>query len=132
VAVERRWGGPGPNERDPDWFNIETWGRLGEVCQQCLHKGRLVYLEGRLQTDQFEKDGERQYFTKVVAQQMQMLDRRALNEAGLASSEAAPETLTAKAKPPTKGSVWPRRPAPVCLHPGSGKTRCTKVCRGAL
>ena len=90
VAVERRWGGTGQNERDPDWFNIEAWGRLGEVCQQYLHKGRLVFLEGRLQTDQYEKDGERQYFTKVVAQQMQMLDRRT-------SEETQPETLAVEA-----------------------------------
>jgi single-strand DNA-binding protein len=59
-----------------DWFNIEAWGRLGEICQEYLGKGRLVYLEGRLRTDQYEKDGEKRYFTKIVLQQMQMLERK--------------------------------------------------------
>jgi single-strand DNA-binding protein len=49
---------------------------LGEICQQYLKKGSLVFLEGRLQTDRFESEGETRYYTKVVASQMQMLDRK--------------------------------------------------------
>ncbi len=91
MAVDRRWGGnSGDSEHDPDWFNIEAWGRLGEICQQYLHKGRLVFLEGRLQTDRYEKKGADHYFTKVVAQQMQMLDRRTADETDPA---AEPEAL---------------------------------------
>ncbi len=71
LAVNRRGGD------DPDWFQVEAWGRLGEVCQQYLSKGRLIYLEGRLQTDRWNDDkGETHYRTKVVARQMQMLDRK--------------------------------------------------------
>ena len=58
MAVNRRRRDKdGETQQVADWFNIEAWGRLGEVCQQYLHKGRLVFLEGRLQTDQYEKDG---------------------------------------------------------------------------
>ena len=59
--------------------NIEAWGRLGEVCQEYLKKGSLVYLEGRLKTEKYEdKEGETKYFTKVVTQFVQFLsDNRA-------------------------------------------------------
>ena len=57
-----------------DSDNIEAWGRLGEVCQEYLNKGSLVYLDGRLKTEKYEdKGGETRYFTKVVAQFLQFL-----------------------------------------------------------
>lgn len=77
VAVSRRWKSSSGMQEATDWFNVEAWGRLGEVCQQYLGKGSLVFLEGRLQTDRVGDEGEVRYFTKVVASQMQMLDRKA-------------------------------------------------------
>jgi single-strand DNA-binding protein len=77
VAVDRRWkSAEGEAKEATDWFSVEAWGRLGEVSQQYLHKGRLVFVEGRLQTDRYEHEGETRYFTKVIAVHMQMLDRR--------------------------------------------------------
>ena len=77
TAVNRRWKGrDGSVKEAVDWFNIEAWGRLGEVCQQYLHKGSLAFIEGRLQTDRYEHEGETRYFTKVIARTMQMLDRK--------------------------------------------------------
>jgi single-strand DNA-binding protein len=77
MAVDHRWkADSGEVKSSTNWFNIEVWGRLGEICQQYLHKGRLVYIEGRLQTDRYEVKGETHYFTKVVASRMQMLERR--------------------------------------------------------
>lgn len=77
IAVNRRWRAEeGPKEAT-DWFNVEAWGRLGEICQQYLSKGRLVFVEGRLQTSRYEHEGETRYFTRVVARQMQILDRKA-------------------------------------------------------
>ncbi len=77
VAVSRRWTGKeGEAKEATDWFKIEAWDRLGEVCQEYLKKGSLVYLEGRLHTDVYEKEGEKRYITRVVALQMQMLDRK--------------------------------------------------------
>ena len=75
VAVDRRWkDSGGTDHKEIDWFNVEAWGRLGEICLEYLKKGRLIFLEGRLRTDRYEKDGEVKYFTKVIARQMQMLD----------------------------------------------------------
>jgi single-strand DNA-binding protein len=79
VAVSRRWkSGEGEQKELTDWFNIEAWDRLGEICQKYLGKGRLVFLEGRLHTDRVEgkEKGEVHYFTKVILSQMQILDRR--------------------------------------------------------
>jgi single-strand DNA-binding protein len=77
LAVDHRWrSADGETKERTNWFNIEAWGRLGEICQEYLGKGRLVYLEGRLQTDQYEKDGEKRYVTKVIASSMQILDRK--------------------------------------------------------
>jgi len=78
LAINRHWTSREGDPREAtDWFNIEAWGRLGEICQEYLSKGRLVFVEGRLQTDQYEQDGEKRYITKVVASQMQILDRKA-------------------------------------------------------
>jgi single-strand DNA-binding protein len=78
LAVSQRWkSAEGENKESTEWVNVEAWARLGEVCQQYLHKGSLVYLEGRLKTDKFDdKGGETKYYTKVVALSMQMLDRK--------------------------------------------------------
>lgn len=77
VAVGRRWkSSEGETKEATDWFNVVAWGRLGEICQEYLSKGRLVFIEGRLQTDRYEQEDEVRYFTKVIALQMQMLDRR--------------------------------------------------------
>jgi single-strand DNA-binding protein len=77
VAVSRRWkSSEGEAQEATDWFNIEAWGHIGEICQDYLHKGSLVFVEGRLQTNRYEHEGETRYFTKVIALQMQMLDRR--------------------------------------------------------
>lgn len=77
LAVSNRWKGADGQMKDyTEWVNIEAWGRLGEICQQYLHKGSLIYLEGRLKTDKYEDKGETKYFTKVVALLMQMLDKK--------------------------------------------------------
>lgn len=76
VAVTQRWKTGGETKEYTEWVNVEAWGRLGEICQQYLHKGSLVYIEGRLKTDRYEEKGEVRYFTKVVALLLQMLDRK--------------------------------------------------------
>ena len=78
LAVSQRWkSAEGESKENTEWVNVEAWGRLGEVCQQYLHKGSLVFIEGRLKTDKYEdKSGETKYYTKVVALSMQMLDRK--------------------------------------------------------
>jgi single-strand DNA-binding protein len=81
LGVTRRWKSGSDSKEATDWFNVEAWGRLGQVCQQYLKKGSLVYVEGRLRTDKYEdKGGETKYFTKVVAMSLQFLDRKPADE----------------------------------------------------
>src|SRR5512138_3700982 len=75
VAVSNHWKSKeGESKEHTEWFNAEAWGRLGEVCQEYLKKGSLVFLEGRLQTEKYEdKEGDTKYFTKIVAVALQFL-----------------------------------------------------------
>jgi single-strand DNA-binding protein len=93
IAISNRWkSAEGEMKEYTEWVNVEAWGRLGEVCQQYLHKGSLIYVEGRLKTDKYEdKGGETKYFTKVVALQMQMLDKKPSEEPVATVEEEAAE-----------------------------------------
>jgi single-strand DNA-binding protein len=86
LAVNNHWtSAQGEAKESTNWFYIEAWGRPGEVCAKYLHKGSLVFIEGRLKTEQYEdKSGETKYITKVVLQSIQRLDRK---------PEAEPEEL---------------------------------------
>jgi len=92
LAVSNRWkNAEGETKEYTEWVNIEAWGRLGEICQQYLHKGSLAYIEGRLRTDRVEDKGETKYYTKVVALSMQMLDKKPAEEPVAAVEEAPAE-----------------------------------------
>lgn len=66
----------GAKQEKPEYHNIVAWGKLAEICQQFLGKGRKVYVEGRLQTRDWEgQDGVKRYRTEIVAENMIMLDR---------------------------------------------------------
>jgi single-strand DNA-binding protein len=90
VAISNRWKSKeGEAKEYTEWVNVEAWGRLGEVCQEYLKKGSLVFIEGRLKTDRYEDKGETKYFTKVVALAMQMLDRKPSEELVMTVEEEA-------------------------------------------
>ena len=79
VAVNRAWvAGDGDKREETEWFNVVAWGNLAEICKQHLHKGQMVYIEGRLQSRGWEdQDGKKHYRTEIVANEMIMLsDRR--------------------------------------------------------
>jgi single-strand DNA-binding protein len=92
LAVSQRWKVAGESREYTEWVNIEAWGRLGEVCQEYLKKGSLVYLEGRLKTDKYEdKDGDTKYYTKVVTQFVQFLSENRVGDALMEQSSAFDE-----------------------------------------
>jgi single-strand DNA-binding protein len=57
-----------------EWHNIVTFDKLAEICGEFLNKGSHVYIEGKIQTSNYEKDGVTKYFTEIVTYQMQILD----------------------------------------------------------
>lgn len=63
----------GEKEEKTEWHNIVAFGKLAEVCGEYLTKGKQIYLEGRLQTSNWEKEGVKHYKTEIVASNMQML-----------------------------------------------------------
>ncbi|MBU0516876.1 MAG: single-stranded DNA-binding protein [Proteobacteria bacterium] len=65
----------GERQERTEWHRVVFFGRQAEVCGEYLHKGKQVYVEGRLQTRKWEKDGEDRYTTEVVGQNLQMLGR---------------------------------------------------------
>jgi len=91
MGVTQRWKAAGELKEYTDWFNIEAWGRLGEICQEYLKKGSLVFVEGRLKTDKYEEKGETKYYTKVVALALQFLDRKPAEEPLTAVDESPGE-----------------------------------------
>ncbi|MBO6525152.1 MAG: single-stranded DNA-binding protein [Balneolaceae bacterium] len=78
VATSERYkDGNGEYQEKTEWHRVVAWGRLAEICQQYLHKGSLVYIEGPLQTRQWEDNqGQKRYTTEVKALQMTMLDSK--------------------------------------------------------
>ena len=68
----------GARKEETEWFNVVTWGRLAEQCNQILAKGRLAYAEGRLRTSSWEgQDSQQHYCFEIVANRVLFLDRRA-------------------------------------------------------
>ena len=63
-------------EKETDFFQVVTWGKLAEICQNYVKKGRLVLIEGRLQTRSYDKNGQKQYVTELIAEKLQMLESR--------------------------------------------------------
>lgn len=58
-----------------EWHNIVIWGRLAEVAEKFIHKGSMVYVQGKLRTRSYDKDGITRYTTEIEAEVLQMLDR---------------------------------------------------------
>ena len=56
-----------------EWHSVTLWAKLGEIANQYLQKGSKVFIEGRISTNTYEKDGITRYFTEIVAQNMIML-----------------------------------------------------------
>lgn len=111
VATNRIWKDSQSGERKQavEYHNIVAWGRLAETCQQYLHKGSKVYIEGRLQTRTWDgQDGVKRNRTEIVAGNMIMLD-----SAGSRGSAAVPSAPAepAASQPKSDDSSQPA-PAP--------------------
>jgi single-strand DNA-binding protein len=84
IATNESWTDKsGQKQERTEWHRIVVWGKLAELCSQYLSKGRQAYVEGRLQTRQWQdKDGQTKYTTEVQAQTVQFLGGGAGAERG--------------------------------------------------
>jgi single-strand DNA-binding protein len=78
LATDERWtDSEGNRQTRTEWHNIVAWQKLAEICGQYLKKGRLVFIEGRIQTREWDdRDGNKRRTTEIVASNMQMLGGR--------------------------------------------------------
>ncbi len=87
ATSENRTNKEGAKETKTEWHRIVAFGKLAEICGEYLHKGKQVYIEGRIQTRNWEdKEGNKRYTTEIVANQMQMLGSKGDSNAGGSSS----------------------------------------------
>jgi single-strand DNA-binding protein len=81
----------GERQKRTEWHRIVLWGKLAEITQQYLKKGMMVYVEGRIQTRQWEdkRDGQKKQTTEIVANVMRMLSSRGEGAAAGANAGAS-------------------------------------------
>ncbi|MEW6674182.1 MAG: single-stranded DNA-binding protein [Thermodesulfobacteriota bacterium] len=86
IATSDEWKDKesGEKKERTEWHRIVAWRKLGEICGEYLSKGRQVYVEGKLQTRSWEKDGVTRYTTEIIASDVQFLGGR---ETGNTSSQ---------------------------------------------
>jgi single-strand DNA-binding protein len=89
----------GEKKEKTEWHRIVTFRKLAEICGKYLSKGSMVYIEGKLQTRSWEKDGITRYTTEIEALNMQMLDRKE----GSGNAGRAPQDIDYNQQPPMGG-----------------------------
>ncbi|MFC1748808.1 single-stranded DNA-binding protein [Pseudomonadota bacterium] len=84
IATNLSWTDQSGQKQDrPEFHNIVAWRKLAEICGQYLKKGGKIYIEGRLQTRDWEgEDGIKRYKTEIVADNMIMLDKKGAETGG--------------------------------------------------
>jgi single-strand DNA-binding protein len=92
LATDEQWKDKsGEKVQKTEWHRIVTFGKLAEICGNYLVKGKLVFVEGRIQTRSWEdKDGVKRFTTEIVASNMQMLDSKGQTK----SEGTAPDVAT--------------------------------------
>jgi len=76
VATTERWKDKdGQMQEQTEWHKCSAFAKLAEICGEYLHKGSLIYCEGRIQTRSWDdKDGNKKYTTEIILKEMKMLD----------------------------------------------------------
>jgi single-strand DNA-binding protein len=84
IATSEQWTDKNSGERQEktEWHNIKVFGKQAEVCEKYLSKGSQIYIEGRLQTRNYEKDGQTHYMTEIIVREFQFLGSKQDNQGG--------------------------------------------------
>lgn len=83
----------GEQKEDTEWHSVQAFGKLADIVERFVHKGSLLYLDGKIRTRSYEADGRTVYRTEILADHIQMLDRREGNRPALGPDEDLPEFL---------------------------------------
>ncbi len=77
IATNRSWTDQqGVRQEQTEWHRVVMFDKLADIAKQYLQKGAQIYVEGRLRTNEWEKDGVKRYTTEIICQEMQMLGQR--------------------------------------------------------
>jgi single-strand DNA-binding protein len=83
IATSESWMKDGKKEEKTEWHRVVLWGRQAELAQKYLKKGRMVYIEGKLQTRSWDdKQGQKRYTTEIVANNLQFIDSGSNRDSG--------------------------------------------------
>jgi len=93
VAVNRNYKDQqGERQEETEWFRVVAWCQQAEFAAEYLRKGAKVFVEGRIQTRQWEgQDGQKRYTTELVANNIQNLERRPRDDAGFDAAGGSQE-----------------------------------------
>jgi single-strand DNA-binding protein len=80
-------------EDTPEYHSIVVWNKTAENCEKYLEKGQVVFVEGRIQTRSWEKDGETKYSTEIVAQNVQFGAKAGAGKSNSETVDKAVENL---------------------------------------
>lgn len=83
----------GEQKEDTEWHSVQAFGKLADIVERFVHKGSLLYLDGKIRTRSYEADGRTVYRTEILADHIQMLDRPQGNRPALGPDEDLPEFL---------------------------------------
>ncbi len=105
LATDEQWKDKnGEKVRKTEWHRIVTFGKLAEICGNYLAKGKLVFIEGKIQTRSWDdKDGVKHYATEIVASDMKMLDSKGQGK----TEDAAPHANAQDAGMPLQDADVP-------------------------
>ena len=107
IATNRVWKDPQSGEKKEavEFHNIVVWRRLAEIAGQYLRKGSKIFLEGRLQTRSWQdQSGTKKYMTEIIAENMQMLDRKPQGGTPYQSQGASAQSAPSNNMPPQSAS----------------------------
>jgi single-strand DNA-binding protein len=78
VATSERWKDKTTNEYQDktEWHNITVFGQPAEYVGKYAKKGSLVYVEGQIETQKYQKDGQDRYITKIIARDVKLMDKK--------------------------------------------------------
>lgn len=94
-----------------EWHTVTLWRGLAEVVDKYVRKGSQIYVEGRIRSREWEKDGQKHYGMEIVADDMKLLGRRSEG----AAPQAAPYQSPAQPQQPAPAPV--AQPAPATVAP---------------
>lgn len=99
VATNRTWTQDGEKKEEVEFINVVAFSKLAEIIDKYVEKGQLIYIQGRLKTSNWDKDGVKHYKTEVIAENMQMGPKSAGVKSDVETKEVETEKVEEEINP---------------------------------